>query len=65
MPTSVPTRSQFLRRATGAVPGVVAIPTAVFYDDADAARTLVRFAFCKRREVIEDAARRLSGSRTG
>jgi N-succinyldiaminopimelate aminotransferase len=45
--------------------GIVAIPTSVFYDDKDAARTLVRFAFCKRREVIEEAARRLSGSRTG
>ena len=39
--------------------GVVAIPTAVFYDDKDAARSLVRFAFCKRREVIEEAAERL------
>ena len=28
--------------------GVVAIPTAVFYDDPDAGRSLVRFAFCKR-----------------
>ncbi len=43
--------------------GIVAIPTTVFYDDKDAAPTLVRFAFCKRREVIEEAARRLSGSR--
>jgi N-succinyldiaminopimelate aminotransferase len=41
--------------------GVVAIPTAVFYDDADAARTLVRFAFCKRQGVIADAAERLAG----
>jgi N-succinyldiaminopimelate aminotransferase len=41
--------------------GVVAIPTAVFYDDKSAARTLVRFAFCKRDEVIEEAARRLRG----
>ncbi len=45
--------------------GIVAIPTSVFYDDKDAARTLVRFAFCKRREVIEEAARRLAGSVTG
>ena len=45
--------------------GIVAIPTSVFYDDKDAASTLVRFAFCKRREVIEEAARRLSGSETG
>jgi N-succinyldiaminopimelate aminotransferase len=39
--------------------GVVAIPTSVFYDDKAAARSLVRFAFCKRREVIEEAAERL------
>ncbi len=39
--------------------GVVAIPTAVFYDDKAAAGSLVRFAFCKRREVIEEAAERL------
>jgi N-succinyldiaminopimelate aminotransferase len=39
--------------------GVVAIPTSVFYDDKDAAPTLVRFAFCKREEVIDEAARRL------
>jgi N-succinyldiaminopimelate aminotransferase len=41
--------------------GVVAIPTSAFYDDADAARTLVRFAFCKRENVISEAARRLAG----
>ncbi len=41
--------------------GVVAIPTAVFYDDEDAGRTLVRFAFCKRPEVIDEAVRRLAG----
>ena len=41
--------------------GVVAIPTSVFYDDAEAARTLVRFAFCKREDVIAEAARRLAG----
>jgi N-succinyldiaminopimelate aminotransferase len=40
--------------------GIVAIPTSVFYDDADAAPTLVRFAFCKRPEVIAEAARRLA-----
>jgi N-succinyldiaminopimelate aminotransferase len=41
--------------------GVVGIPTSVFYDDKDAAATLVRFAFCKRQEVIAEAARRLAG----
>jgi N-succinyldiaminopimelate aminotransferase len=41
--------------------GVVGIPTSVFYDDKAAAATLVRFAFCKRPEVIAEAARRLAG----
>jgi N-succinyldiaminopimelate aminotransferase len=40
--------------------GVVAIPTSVFYDDKQAASTLVRFAFCKRKEVIAQAAERLA-----
>jgi N-succinyldiaminopimelate aminotransferase len=43
--------------------GVVAIPTSVFYDDKDAARSLVRFAFCKRDEVIAEASRRLAALR--
>jgi N-succinyldiaminopimelate aminotransferase len=40
--------------------GVVAIPSAVFYDDKEAGRTKVRFAFCKRTEVLHDALNRLS-----
>jgi N-succinyldiaminopimelate aminotransferase len=40
--------------------GVVAIPTSVFYDDPDAGRSLVRFAFCKREAVIDEAAARLA-----
>jgi N-succinyldiaminopimelate aminotransferase len=45
--------------------GVVAIPTATFYDDKSAAGTLARFAFCKRESVIAEGARRLAslGSR--
>jgi N-succinyldiaminopimelate aminotransferase len=43
--------------------GVAAIPTSVFYDDKDAARTLVRFAFCKREAVIAQAAARLGSLR--
>jgi N-succinyldiaminopimelate aminotransferase len=39
--------------------GVVAIPSAVLYDDAEAGRTQVRFAFCKRPEVLQDALARL------
>jgi N-succinyldiaminopimelate aminotransferase len=42
--------------------GVVAIPTSVFYDDEEAGRDLVRFAFCKRHDVIEEAARRLASA---
>ena len=40
--------------------GVVAIPTSAFYDDKEAGATLVRFAFCKRAEVIAEAASRLA-----
>jgi N-succinyldiaminopimelate aminotransferase len=43
--------------------GVVAIPTSVFYDDKTAGRTLARFAFCKRPEVISEAVARLCGTR--
>jgi N-succinyldiaminopimelate aminotransferase len=40
--------------------GVVAVPTVVFYDDEEAGRPLVRFAFCKRDSVIDEAAARLA-----
>jgi len=39
--------------------GVVAVPHLVFYDDVAAGRTLVRWAFCKRDEVLVDALERL------
>jgi N-succinyldiaminopimelate aminotransferase len=39
--------------------GVVAIPHQVFYDDVEAGRPLVRFAFCKRDEVLDEAISRL------
>jgi N-succinyldiaminopimelate aminotransferase len=39
--------------------GVVAVPTQVFYDDAAAGRRLIRFAFCKRDEVLDEAVARL------
>jgi N-succinyldiaminopimelate aminotransferase len=39
--------------------GVVAVPNSVFYDDQEAGRHLVRFAFCKRLEVLEEAVSRL------
>jgi N-succinyldiaminopimelate aminotransferase len=43
--------------------GVVAIPTSVFSGDPERVRSLVRFAFCKREEVIDEAARRLAALR--
>ncbi len=42
--------------------GVVAIPSQVFYDDRDEGRHLVRWAFCKQREVIDDGVRRLAAA---
>jgi N-succinyldiaminopimelate aminotransferase len=39
--------------------GVVAIPSVVFYDDKDAGAPMVRFAACKRLELIDDAVARL------
>jgi N-succinyldiaminopimelate aminotransferase len=39
--------------------GVVAIPHQVFYDDVEAGRPLVRWAFCKRPAVIAEALERL------
>ncbi|MEV5954862.1 pyridoxal phosphate-dependent aminotransferase [Streptomyces sp. NPDC051987] len=39
--------------------GVVAIPNAVFYDHREAGAPFVRFAFCKRTGVLEEAAARL------
>ncbi|MFE5792714.1 pyridoxal phosphate-dependent aminotransferase [Streptomyces sp. NPDC056503] len=39
--------------------GVVAIPNAVFYDHREAGAPFVRFAFCKRTVVLEEAVERL------
>jgi N-succinyldiaminopimelate aminotransferase len=39
--------------------GVVAVPSQVFYDDPEAGQRLVRFAFCKRDEVLDEAVSRL------
>jgi N-succinyldiaminopimelate aminotransferase len=44
--------------------GVVAVPTVVFYDDKEVGRPLVRFAFCKREEVIDEGAARLARLRS-
>lgn len=46
-------------RALPELAGVVAIPNAVFYDHREAGAPFVRFAFCKRTEVLADAAERL------
>jgi N-succinyldiaminopimelate aminotransferase len=43
--------------------GVVAVPNVVFYDDVEAGRHLVRFAFCKRLEVLDEAVQRLKDLR--
>ncbi len=43
--------------------GVAAIPHQVFYDDKEAGRPLVRWAFCKKPEVIDEAVHRLGGLR--
>lgn len=43
--------------------GVVAIPEQVFFDDQAAGRQLVRWAFCKQPELIEEGLRRLSSAR--
>ncbi|MGW2488138.1 pyridoxal phosphate-dependent aminotransferase [Streptomyces sp. NPDC001606] len=40
--------------------GVVAIPNAVFYDHREAGAPFVRFAFCKRTAVLEEAVQRLA-----
>lgn len=39
--------------------GVVAVPNAVFYDHAAQGAHFVRFAFCKREEVLREAVERL------
>ncbi|GIT46078.1 MAG: hypothetical protein Ct9H300mP12_06630 [Acidimicrobiales bacterium] len=39
---------------------MVAVPTRVFYDDQEAGRSIVRFAYCKRLEVLHEAIERLS-----
>lgn len=45
--------------------GVVAVPVVAFYDDEAVGLPLVRFAYCKRDEVIDEAAARLAGLRGG
>jgi N-succinyldiaminopimelate aminotransferase len=40
--------------------GVVAIPSSVFYDNIEAGKSQVRFAFCKKQEVLAEALARLA-----
>ncbi|MEU9554660.1 pyridoxal phosphate-dependent aminotransferase [Streptomyces fumanus] len=42
--------------------GVVAVPNAVFYDHREAGAPFVRFAFCKRTPVLQEAVRRLKAA---
>jgi N-succinyldiaminopimelate aminotransferase len=42
--------------------GVVAIPAMAFYDDVEAGRHLVRWAFCKETTVLEQALERLAAA---
>lgn len=44
--------------------GVVAIPQQVFHDDETAGRPYVRWAFCKKPEVLDDALARLARALT-
>ncbi|GGO84972.1 pyridoxal phosphate-dependent aminotransferase [Wenjunlia tyrosinilytica] len=39
--------------------GVVAVPNVVFYDHAEAGSPFVRFAFCKKTDVLDEAVSRL------
>ena len=63
-PLGHPDAVEFCRRLPE-LAGVVAVPLAAFCRDDYAARTasLVRFAFCKRVEVLEEAAARLAALR--
>jgi N-succinyldiaminopimelate aminotransferase len=60
-PLGVPDAADWCR-ALPARAGVVAIPTSAFYADPGAGRTLVRLAFCKRPEVIDEAVARLAAA---
>ncbi|NDH11744.1 MAG: aminotransferase class I/II-fold pyridoxal phosphate-dependent enzyme, partial [Actinobacteria bacterium] len=42
--------------------GVVAVPSMVFFDNQDEGASIIRFAFCKKDEVIDEAVTRLKAS---
>lgn len=54
-----------LCRELPSLAGVVGVPVQVFHDDVAAGRSLVRFAFCKRPEVIAEAVSRLKALHRG
>jgi N-succinyldiaminopimelate aminotransferase len=58
-PLGIPDGSAFSRRLPHEA-GVVCIPTGVFCDSPDVGQSFVRFAFCKKPEVIDEAVRRLT-----
>ncbi len=61
-PLGVTDGAQFCWRLPELV-GVAAVPVSVFCVDPDLGRTLIRFAFCKRDEVLAEAVSRLAGLR--
>jgi N-succinyldiaminopimelate aminotransferase len=58
-PLGVTSAMDFCRELPERV-GVAAVPLSVFYRDTTGVETLVRFAFSKRIEVLEEAAGRLA-----
>ncbi|AXH94894.1 pyridoxal phosphate-dependent aminotransferase [Ornithinimicrobium avium] len=59
-PHGVTDAVDFCRRLPEEV-GVVGVPVSVFVQEPEPVASLVRFAFCKREEVLREAARRLHG----
>ncbi|HOB56702.1 MAG TPA: aminotransferase class I/II-fold pyridoxal phosphate-dependent enzyme, partial [Rhodoglobus sp.] len=61
-PLGVTDAAQFCR-ALPSLAGVVGVPVTAFVRPANRAQysSLIRFAFCKRAELLEDAAARLAG----
>ena len=59
-PHGVTDAVDFCRRLPEEV-GVVGVPVSVFVQDPAPVSSLVRFAFCKKEEVLREAARRLHG----
>ena len=58
-PLGIADAAQFCREMPAKY-GVVAIPVSAFCSDPGYARTLIRFAYCKRPDVLEEASRRLA-----